>query len=86
MHTVNGVGTSLFGSRDRDEETGTYVTTLCACFAFIPIIALAAYRVTAAGGNTYYFLGKTRLSAVAKAWNAFIMAAPGIVGDPRGRL
>jgi tetratricopeptide (TPR) repeat protein len=83
LHTINGVGTTLFGSRDHDAETGTYVTTLCACFAFIPIMCLAAYRVAAAGGNRYYFLGKTRLSPLAKAWNALVIAAL-IVGIPAG--
>jgi tetratricopeptide (TPR) repeat protein len=73
--TINGFGTTLCGSRDRDEETGTYVATRCLCAIFIPLFALAAYRVAHAGGNEYYFVGKQPLSALAKAWNVLIVLA-----------
>jgi tetratricopeptide (TPR) repeat protein len=69
LTTVNGIGTSLAGRRDYDEETNTYVTTLCFCFLFIPIIPLRAYRVAEAGGGRYYFLGRVPLSLFAWRWN-----------------
>ena len=74
LHTVNGIGTGIYGRRDYDEETGTYVTTYCWCVLFIPLFAVAAYRVADAPGGGYYFLGKTRLSGLAKAWNALLAA------------
>jgi hypothetical protein len=72
LFTVNGFGTTLYGSRDRDEETETYVATQCLCVIFIPLLALGAYRVAYAGGDQYYFLGKQPLSGFAKAWNALV--------------
>jgi hypothetical protein len=72
LFTINGIGTGIYGARDRDDETGTYVTTLCICVIFIPLVALSAYRVADGGNNQYYFLGKQPLSAFAKAWNALL--------------
>lgn len=72
LFTVNGFGTTLYGARDRDEETETYVATQCLCLIFIPVLALGAYRVANAGGDQYYFLGKQSLSGFAKAWNVLV--------------
>jgi tetratricopeptide (TPR) repeat protein len=80
LTTVNGIGTSLAGRRDYDEETNTYVTTLCFCVLFVPVIPLAAYRVAEAGGGRYYFLGRVPLSLFAWRWNVGwpIFAAVGL--------
>ena len=65
MTTVNGIGTSLYGSRDHDAETGTYIKTHVFCILFLPIFALKAYRVADAQPG-WFFLGRVPLSAVAR--------------------
>jgi hypothetical protein len=72
LSTVNGFGATLIGSRDYDEETGTYVKTHCICLLFIPLIALGAYRVADAQGGGWYFLGKVPLSRRARIWNGLL--------------
>ena len=69
MQTINGVGTSLYGARDRDIETGTYVKTHVFVLLFIPILSLGAYRVADAPGGGWYFVGKVPLSPFAAMWN-----------------
>lgn len=75
LFRVNGIGVSVYGRRDPDEETGTYIKTLCICFLFIPLIPLAAYRVADAANGGWYFLGKERLSGFAKKWNLVLLCA-----------
>jgi hypothetical protein len=72
LGTVNGVGTMMMGSRDLDEETGTYVKTRCFTFLFVPLVALGAYRVFDAPGGGWYFLGKVPLSDFARNWNRLL--------------
>jgi hypothetical protein len=50
--SLNGIGTSYYGSRDRGED-GSCVTTLFVIFLAIPIIPLASYRVLATGKGTH---------------------------------
>ena len=69
LATVNGIGLSVFGKRDLDAETNTYVKTRCFCFLFVPLIAIDAYRVADAGSRRWYFLGKDSLSTFARSWN-----------------
>ena len=40
LGSVNTIGTGMYGKRDYDEETGTYVSTRCFCILFIPLIAI----------------------------------------------
>jgi len=81
LFTMNGVGTTVCGSRDYDAETGTYVKTLCICVLFIPLLPLCSYRVADAQSGGWYFLGKVPLSPLAKFWNlglaAFIVGLAG---------
>ena len=70
LHMFNGIGTTAYGQRDYDSETGTYVKTVCFAILYIPIFATGAYRVADAAQG-WYFLGKVPLSAAAKAWNWF---------------
>ena len=79
LYTMNGIGTGVYGRRDYDDETGTYVTTYCFCVLFIPLLAISAYRVADAPGGGYYFVGKVPLSLFAKGWNA-LLAATAVVG------
>jgi hypothetical protein len=68
LSTVHGIGLSMWGSRDPDAETGTYVKTLCFT-VLIPLLALRAYRVANAPNGGWYFLGRVPLSPFAKVWN-----------------
>src|SRR3954454_19315683 len=79
LTTVNGIGLSMFGKRDADSETGTYVKTHCLCFIYIPLFALGAYRVADGPNRSWYFLGKTRLSSLARNWNLGLLAVCVIV-------
>lgn len=72
MSTINGIGTRLYGKRNYDLASQTYVATLYFTFFYAPIFPLSAYRVRSAGGNQYQFLGKVPLK-----WTAFI--GPAIV-------
>jgi hypothetical protein len=81
MVQVQGFGVSVYGKRDVDAETGTFVKTWCVSLLFIPIIALRAYRVAPAEGGAFYFLGREPLSAFAKFWNILLIAAVlGVLG------
>lgn len=78
LFTLNGIGTTIYGSRDNDRETGTYVTTLCLTVLFVPLFCLSAYRVANAPNGGWYFLGKEPLSTFAKIWNMLVVLS--IVG------
>jgi tetratricopeptide (TPR) repeat protein len=76
LSTFNGIGTSVFGRRNIDEETRTHVKTLCVCFLFAPIFALRAYRVAdGPGGRGWAFLGRHSLSGFARSWNCLVLSA-----------
>jgi hypothetical protein len=75
LTTINGIGMTVYGSRDYDTETGTYVKTLCFCVLFIPLFFVRAYRVADAPSG-WYFIGQVPLSRLAKWWN---LALPLIV-------
>jgi hypothetical protein len=75
LFTINGCGTGLYGARDKDPETGTYVKTFCACFIFVPIFGLSAYRVAQAQDSSWYLLGKVPLSRFVKVWNCLVVTS-----------
>jgi tetratricopeptide (TPR) repeat protein len=72
LHTINGFGFSVYGQRDWDAETRTYVKTHCFCALFIPLLALGAYRVVEAGPRSWHFIGKEPLSPLARSWNGIV--------------
>lgn len=80
LFRFNGCGFSVYGTRDRDEQTGTYVTTYAFCIVFIPVLALTAYRVADAPGGGQYYLGREGLSGFAKGWNMLLAAMVGLFG------
>jgi Flp pilus assembly protein TadD len=79
MHTVNGIGTTFYGRRDFDPESGTYVGTHWLVLLFIPIFPLGAYRVLPAESGGWYFLGRVPLSGSAKAWPVGLTLLIGIL-------
>jgi tetratricopeptide (TPR) repeat protein len=77
----NGCGLTVYGRRDFDEETYTYVKTYCFCLLFLPLLALRAYRV-ADVQRGWVFLGRVPLSGLARLWNVLILA--GVVAGAGG--
>ena len=73
LFRVNGCGPAVYGRRDVDPETNTYVKTLCLAFLFVPVLALRAYRVADAQTG-WYFLGREPLSRFARGWNTSVLA------------
>lgn len=67
MSTFNGIGTRLYGKRNYDSASQSYIATLYFTILYAPIFPLSAYRVRHVGGNQYQFLGKVPLK-----WTAFI--------------
>jgi tetratricopeptide (TPR) repeat protein len=76
LSTVNGCGFGIYGARDHDSETGTYVKTHWFVFFFLPLIAVGAYRVANAERG-WYFIGKEPLSRFARFWNWSLLAVVG---------
>ena len=81
LFTFNGCGVGLYGKRDADAQTGTYVATWCLCLLFVPILALRAYRVARASNGGWYFIGRHPLSTFAKSWDALlVLVVAGLIG------
>lgn len=74
LFTLNGIGTRLNGKRDTRDD-GSYVSTLCFTVLFVPLVPIAAYRVTDAGAHGYHFHGKVPLSRFAEAVRVVAMLA-----------
>lgn len=75
LGSVNGFGTTLMGSRDADPETGTYVITHVVTALFVPLFALAAYRVAQAQHGGWFCLGRVPLSRFARTCNVLVLLA-----------
>jgi tetratricopeptide (TPR) repeat protein len=59
---INGIGTRMYGRRDFDPHTKSFVSTYYFVFFFIPIFPLACYRVIDHGARGWRFLGKVPFS------------------------
>lgn len=70
LHTINGIGTTLYGSSDHDKETGSYLSTYYFVFFAIPVFPICRYRVIPTPSG-YRFLGKAPLRAFDK-WHIAI--------------
>ena len=68
LGTLNGIGTTLYGRRDYDAGTNTYVATQWLVFLFLPVFPLAAYRVRDAARNSYHIFGRVSVSPFAKKY------------------
>lgn len=66
-------GLTMYGSRDRDEQTRTEVTTHVLVVMMVPLLALGAYRVQHRPGGML-ILGRTAISGLARAWNFLVVA------------
>lgn len=61
LHTINGIGTTLYGWKDYDPATGTYISTLYFVFFAIPLFPIARYRIRILGNNKLSFYKKVPL-------------------------
>src|SRR5579862_3475425 len=78
LMTYNGVGTMLHGERNRNRD-GTYVTTLCLVFVFIPILPIRSYLVSRLA-NGWRFYGRVPLSPFAFWWRRIAILGPALIG------
>jgi hypothetical protein len=69
-----GFGLYLYGDRDYDKETQSFVRTLCLCVMYIPILALRSYRVAPAD-NGWRQLGRVPVSAPARVLSLVTLIA-----------
>ncbi len=67
LHTVNGIGTMLYGHYKPSPE-GLYVATLWFVLVFIPVFPISAYVVRKASGNSWNFYAKAPLPPFARLW------------------
>lgn len=75
LFTINGCGLKIYGRRDFDRATGTYVKTRFIVLLFLPLFALGSYRVADGRGGGWYFVGKEPLSRLARTWNQLLLLA-----------
>src|SRR2546423_6459624 len=75
LSRVNGCGVAMYGRRDFDADTRTYISTWCLSLVFMPVMCLRAFRVADAPGGGWYFIGREPLSGIAKSWNTVLIAA-----------
>jgi hypothetical protein len=75
LYTLNGIGATFYGHRNYDKETNSYVTTHWFTILFVPIIPIAAYRVSSAGSNSYSIYGRVPLSPFLKKYRWVVLAA-----------
>jgi tetratricopeptide (TPR) repeat protein len=67
-----GCGLLLYGQRDEDEETGSFVRTHYVCLLYVPLLALGAYRMVPADQG-WYILGREPLSAGERVLTAAVL-------------
>jgi hypothetical protein len=72
LFTLNGCGLMMYGSRDRDPETGAYVTSACLVFLFVPVFVLRSFVVFDAQSTGWIVLGRVPLSPLARGWNVIM--------------
>lgn len=73
LHTINGIGTSLYGRHQT--EGGTWIATQWFTLVFIPIFPIRSFLVASAGANSWYFLLRAPHPPVAAGWGKFVAAA-----------
>ena len=76
MHTVNGIGTAVYGRSELDPEDGTAIGTHFFVFVFMPLFPLGQYLYIN-HGNQYRFYGKAPLGPVAYAYRSLFALGTG---------
>jgi len=74
LFTFNGIGCTVYGRSDYDEDTRSYGMTHYFVVLFVPIFPIGRYRVIDVGGGKYSFLGRLPLRK-ADRWHLGIAAA-----------
>ena len=78
-----GFGLYLYGDRDFDMETQSFVRTLYFCLLYIPVLALRSYRVTPTDDGWSY-LGTVPVSGTVRlyslVWAAVLLGGGGLAG------
>lgn len=72
---VNSIGTRLYGRRDHDPRTQSFIATLYFVILFIPVFPIACYRVIQRGEDSWSFLGKVPVGGGEKKHRAIALAA-----------
>jgi hypothetical protein len=75
LYTLNGWGTALYGSSDRETRTGSYLTTRYFTAFFIPLCPLSRYRVRRVADGRYQFLGRAPFRTIDKVHVGAFVAA-----------
>lgn len=75
LSTINGWGTTLYGSSDRETRTGSYFTTRYFTAFFIPLCPLSRYRVRRVADGRYQFLGRAPFRTIDKVHVGAFVAA-----------
>jgi len=73
LYTINGIGTTMYGSTDHDPASGSYISTYYFAVLFMPIFPISRYRVIPTGKG-YRFLGKAPLRTFDKCHLGVSMA------------
>jgi hypothetical protein len=86
LNMIFGFGFGMFGERNFDKQTNTYVTTVFLFIFFIPIFAFGSFRVGEASeeqshmlgrvtAQTFQFHGRVPMSRLVKGWNWLVLVA-----------
>lgn len=79
MHTVNGIGTRLYGAAEPNPADGTSIGTLFLTVVYVPVLPLACYlvRPTSAKGlnRSWQFFAKVPLTRGHRTWRWGALAA-----------
>jgi len=78
LQTTNGIGFTIYGKSNCDNDTDSYETTRYFVVLGIPILPVGRYRVIHKGGGTYAFLGKLPLRK-GDRWHLGIVTAALVV-------
>lgn len=77
LFRMYGCGFAMFGNRDVDYDTCTYIKSYGLTLLWIPIFSLSAYRVADAESDGWHFLGKESLSKSIRWFNFAVFAIIG---------
>lgn len=53
QHTINGIGTTFYGSRDRCQTCGSVISSQWFCILFVPVFRLGQFRVKYVAPNRF---------------------------------